>query len=170
METPLLLVVRHGPAEPAGAGGDAARKLTSEGRARMKGAATALARIVPKPQAIWSSPLVRARETAAILADAFAVEAPRATALLAPGFDCFRLAAELGEAGAGPFALIAHAPDVATFSEWLIGAAGEGGVKFASGTAAVLTLAAPGAGILRALYPLDTFAFSPRLAERERGS
>lgn len=154
----LLLVMRHGPAEAAGPMGDAARRLSPEGRAHTERAAAALARLVPRPQGIWSSPLTRARETAELLASALGAEAPLVTRLLAPGFDCFRLAAELGKAGPGPFALVAHAPDVAGFTEWLIGAGGAGGIKFGSGTAALVTLAPPGAGVLHALYPLDTFA------------
>jgi phosphohistidine phosphatase len=163
--------MRHGPAEPAGLEGDAARRLTAEGREQVRRAAAALARIVPRTERIWSSPLVRARETAELLAEAFGASAPAATPLLAPGFDCFRLAAELAEAGTGPFALVAHAPDVAEFTEWLIGAGGPGGIKFGSGAAAVVTLAPPGAGVLHALYPLETFqnASSPLLAQQGRG-
>lgn len=158
MTKSLLLVMRHGPAEAAGAAGDAARRLSAEGRARSQNAAVALARLVPRPQGVWSSPLARAVETAELLAAAFGAPAPQATPHLAPGFDCFRLAAELREAGDGPFALVAHAPDVAGFTEWLIGARGAGGIKFGAGTAALVTLAPPGAGVLHALYPLDTFA------------
>lgn len=62
----LLVLVRHGDAgEPlALPGRDAARALTSKGRRQAKRAGKALARLGLAPHDVWTSRLVRARETA----------------------------------------------------------------------------------------------------------
>ncbi|MGH8160595.1 MAG: SixA phosphatase family protein [Gammaproteobacteria bacterium] len=154
----LLLIVRHGPAEPAGSEGDAARRLTREGRERMRRAAAALVELAPKPDQIWSSPLVRARETAALLAEAFGVAEATPTPFLAHGFDRGELVVELERAGSGPYVVVGHEPDVSALTAWLLGAGARSRIKFGSGTSALVSFTSPGAGILHALYPLEAFA------------
>lgn len=71
-----LLVVRHGIAEDAdvaSAAGrnDARRRLTRQGEQRMRLAAEGLRRIMPRLDVLASSPLVRAVQTADILAAAY---------------------------------------------------------------------------------------------------
>ena len=62
----VLYLVRHGIAEePTLQTNDAERPLTPDGRKRMKEAAQGFAAISTLPTLILSSPLVRARETAA---------------------------------------------------------------------------------------------------------
>ena len=67
-----LYIVRHGIAETRGTPGipDSERRLTSEGRKRMRQIGRGLARIGLAPDRIVSSPLPRAWETAEIVADA----------------------------------------------------------------------------------------------------
>ncbi|HZO88935.1 MAG TPA: phosphohistidine phosphatase SixA [Chthonomonadaceae bacterium] len=66
-----LYFLRHGAAEEHHAGQrDADRHLTSEGRAEMQAAAAGLAALDPRIDAIYSSPLARALETAQIAAKA----------------------------------------------------------------------------------------------------
>ncbi len=67
-----LCLVRHGIAGERGAAypDDSLRPLTEKGRARMHVAAMGLHKLV-EPDAILSSPLIRARETAEILADVY---------------------------------------------------------------------------------------------------
>ena len=61
-------VVRHAIAEEALPGGDdAGRRLTAEGRRKMRGVVRGLRGIGVEPDVILTSPLVRARETADIL-------------------------------------------------------------------------------------------------------
>ncbi len=75
---PLLLdILRHGEAEPAGTGGDAARPLSAAGRRALAGLAETLAKEGWRPDRIFSSPLKRARQTAEIVRGA----APRAPAI-----------------------------------------------------------------------------------------
>jgi len=66
-----LYLVRHGIAEDAAAGtDDKDRALTSEGTRKMTRAAIGLKRLGIAPDVILSSPLRRAHETAALLAEA----------------------------------------------------------------------------------------------------
>lgn len=70
-----LLLVRHAEAEDAGNGGsDFERRLTAHGHASAAEMADGLALCVRNQVALWSSPLVRTRETAAYLATALGVE------------------------------------------------------------------------------------------------
>ena len=70
----LLLVIRHGIAvEPRSEDPetDAMRELTKEGREKMRLGAKGLRREIDAPDVLASSPLVRARQTAEIVADAY---------------------------------------------------------------------------------------------------
>lgn len=71
-----LYFLRHGIAEdyaPTPAG-DAARALTTEGIGKLKIAAKVIKSLEIKPAAIYSSPRVRARQTAEIVADALGLK------------------------------------------------------------------------------------------------
>ncbi len=81
-----LLIVRHGPAgdrdEWAKTGkDDDERPLTAGGIRQMRRAARGLVRLVGSDDAIGTSPLVRARETAEILGRAFEVSPDEAPAI-----------------------------------------------------------------------------------------
>jgi phosphohistidine phosphatase len=61
-------VVRHGIAEDAAPGGDdGARRLTPEGRRKMRGVVRGLRILGVEPDVLLTSPLVRAKETADVL-------------------------------------------------------------------------------------------------------
>jgi len=67
-----LYLMRHAIAHELGADGsrtDAGRTLTTEGRANTRAAAQAMRRLELDFDAIWTSPLVRARQTAEIVAE-----------------------------------------------------------------------------------------------------
>jgi phosphohistidine phosphatase len=67
-----LLLFRHGIAEDHGPDGrDDSRRLTDKGVAKTTAAAAGLARIATAPEVIFTSPKVRARQTAAIVAARF---------------------------------------------------------------------------------------------------
>ena len=67
-----LLLVRHGKAEDVSpSGSDAERVLSESGKRRMKKIARALSFIAKEPTTIATSPLVRAQQTAEILAHEF---------------------------------------------------------------------------------------------------
>jgi len=84
-----LVIVRHAIAEEretfARTGqDDALRPLTAPGRRKMERAAAGIARVAPEVDALASSPLVRARDTAAILAPALGLRRVEEVEALAP--------------------------------------------------------------------------------------
>jgi phosphohistidine phosphatase len=82
-----LLIVRHAIAVPRGTPdlSDADRPLTPEGETRFREAARGLAKLVEQPDAILTSPWLRARQTARIAAAAWGRLQPEETAALAGG-------------------------------------------------------------------------------------
>lgn len=74
-----LLLIRHAPAVRRGTAGmrDHDRPLTRRGRIRFRQAARGLARIAGRPDVLLTSPLARARATAAIAAAAFKRVTPK---------------------------------------------------------------------------------------------
>lgn len=68
----FVILLRHGLAEDAAAGTrDEDRSLSAEGHAEMKQIARGLARAMPRAEAIYSSPLVRAQQTALWVSKAY---------------------------------------------------------------------------------------------------
>jgi phosphohistidine phosphatase len=82
-----LLIVRHAIAVPHGTPGVAEndRPLTPEGELKFREAAKGLARILDRPDALLTSPLLRARQTAAIAAEAWGGIQPKPEDALASG-------------------------------------------------------------------------------------
>lgn len=96
----LIVLLRHGIAEEKGGKPDDERRLTRQGHEKMKRVGRALAEILPDADAIYSSPLVRAYETAEWVVKAYdgrlAIET---TTVLAPGHDPEEFRALLRRAG-----------------------------------------------------------------------
>jgi phosphohistidine phosphatase len=105
-----VYLVRHAKAEPA-AGSDAERALTPEGRARFERHARALAARI-KLRSVVTSPLRRARETAAILSKVSGAPVSEDHRLAAGAGDAGDLLALVREAPAGA-ALVGHNPEIA---------------------------------------------------------
>ncbi|HEY8233456.1 MAG TPA: phosphoglycerate mutase family protein, partial [Vicinamibacteria bacterium] len=82
-----LLIVRHAIAVPHGTPGVAEndRPLTPEGELKFREAAKGLARILDRPDALLTSPWLRARQTAAIAAEAWGGIEPKPEDALASG-------------------------------------------------------------------------------------
>jgi len=82
-----LLIVRHAIAEAHGASAkDADRRLSREGKQKFRRGASALAELVPDLALVLTSPYSRARETAALLAEAYSAHpAVHELAQLEPG-------------------------------------------------------------------------------------
>jgi len=109
-----LLLVRHGVAEPAARGtSDRERALTDEGRAKMKRIARALVRIVGSAEVLWTSPLVRAKETAALIAEEFEL-GPKETSALVLDASPQELFELLG-GSSGRAIAVGHEPHLSTF-------------------------------------------------------
>ncbi len=126
-------LIRHARAEGGSPGGDAARRLTPEGRAAFEAALHRLGGRLA-PTRILSSPYRRTLETAALLSAArggVEVEAePRLASGAATGAELLRL---LAEAGPGA-ALVGHNPEVAE----AIALAGAEAAEVPPGTVAAL--------------------------------
>jgi phosphohistidine phosphatase len=110
-----LLVVRHAIAAPRDATrwpDDSDRPLTADGVRRARRAAAGLKRIVKRPDLVLTSPLVRARDTAAILTQA--ARWPKAVECdaLAPGKSPDQVLEHLRRQGAKAecLALVGHQP------------------------------------------------------------
>lgn len=133
-----LYFLRHGSAEDAGpdGSGDAGRRLTEAGAAKIKVAARGLLRLDVRPDVLLTSPLARARQTAEIVARELRRELRLAEAL-APGCDHARLLELLAEQrGAASALLVGHEPD---FSQ-IIGALTGGRVLLKKGGLARIDL------------------------------
>jgi phosphohistidine phosphatase len=63
----VLELLRHGEARPAGAAGDSARRLTPSGRRSIEQLAASLAAEGWRPDRVFTSPLLRARDSARIV-------------------------------------------------------------------------------------------------------
>jgi phosphohistidine phosphatase len=85
-----IFILRHGKAVERGAKGfphDADRPLTREGRDRLRRIVKALKRMEVRPDAIFTSPYLRARQTAEVVAEGLGLGGYRIvdTEALAPG-------------------------------------------------------------------------------------
>ncbi len=120
---PLRLdLLRHGEALAADAGGDAVRRLSPAGREAIERVAERFVSEGWRPSAIWTSPLVRARETAAILARACHGLSIGIMEALTPDHDPEDALAELGAHGPrGHVVLVGHQPLLGRLARHLTG-------------------------------------------------
>ena len=108
---PRFYLVRHAEADQDPAQDDAARPLSTSGRARFAAHARALAAEL-RISRIVSSPARRARETAALLAEATGAPVEEVRALAPGRSDGAQLLALGRQLGAG-VALVGHNPEIA---------------------------------------------------------
>jgi phosphohistidine phosphatase len=121
-----LYLIRHADAQPLGVGGiqnDAERPLTPEGQKQCGPLAAALERQGIRLQAIVTSPLLRARQTAEGLRKGLAAPMPELHSCdhLAPGGRRRKLTRFLRGIGAESVAVVGHMPDLSLYLGWLIG-------------------------------------------------
>ncbi len=125
-ETFELYLIRHGLAEERGEAwpDDAKRPLTEEGMSRLRKQARGLARLGVTVDIVLTSPLVRARQTAEIIAAGLDPRPHLATIdSLAPDGSFAALAADLEKhARKARIALVGHEPDIGALAGRLIGA------------------------------------------------
>ena len=134
--------MRHG--EAGRHARDSLRALTPAGRA----ASERVARAIPtgwRPRVIWYSPLTRAQQTAAIVANGFGVQ-PEQREFLTPEDSPHRLIEVLqGYSGADPLLLVSHMPLVGVLTGILTGE-GEGSYFLATSDALCLEMEVAAAG------------------------
>ncbi|MBP8273309.1 MAG: phosphohistidine phosphatase SixA [Acidobacteria bacterium] len=121
-----VYLVRHAIAADAGDEwpDDTKRPLTRKGAARMREIAAGLVALGVEIDAVITSPLVRARETAELLVGALPNKpVVGVSTALAPGLDASSVAEMLSRhAKTGSVALVGHEPGLGEFAAWLIGA------------------------------------------------
>jgi len=133
-----LLVIRHARAAVARPGvPDSERALTREGAAHFEQTARGLARILDAPATLLTSPILRARQTAALCGAAWGGIEPRLEPALASGSVDDILAALASHASDGSVALVGHEPTVSHLVTQLLSAHREA-ITFGVGTAALL--------------------------------
>lgn len=143
-----VLLVRHAIAAPLGepASRDADRELTKLGERRFGVAAHALRAIAPRPTAILTSPLVRARQTAAILAKVWGGIEPIETSTLVAGEweDVCRALDPYGRKDA--VALVGHESWISRVTARLLDASHARAFAFRKGGVALIDVKAPRLG------------------------
>jgi phosphohistidine phosphatase len=106
-----LWLLRHGEAEPHDARPDFDRELTDRGRVQARNAGLALAALKVEVHLAFTSPKVRARDTAKLACEALGVEAVEHEPLAA-GFDADEALALMAAVGADQRVLVSgHEPD-----------------------------------------------------------
>ena len=140
-----LVIIRHAVAVPRGTPDmpDDERTLTAKGRRRFRQAARGLASAVRRPDALLTSPLPRARQTAQIAAKAWgklkAVDTP---ALAGGTFEELALAlAPYGEKDT--VAIVGHEPDLSELLARLLGTPPADRLTFRKGGAALVSVPGP---------------------------
>jgi phosphohistidine phosphatase len=114
-----VVLVRHGEAEDGSPIGDRGRGLTVEGRRAFREHARRLPAKI-RLSGVITSPLVRAVQTAEILAEVMGLEDVRVAKELSTDADPEDLVALAREVGAG-YALVGHNPTIAEALAMLVG-------------------------------------------------
>ena len=155
--TTELYLLRHAHAgDPEGwTGDDADRPLSAKGERQSERLGAFLAGVGFQPDAVVSSPKVRARQTAELVARQLGVEV-RLDDRLAGGFDATTVDSILADLG-GPSrpVLVGHDPDFSELLGWLARADGLTMKKGAFARVDVVGPVASGQGTLRWLVPPD---------------
>lgn len=135
-----LLIIRHAIALPRGTPGmaDPDRPLTAEGEKKFKKAASGLARLMGPPDAILTSPWVRARRTAEIAAAAWHAKAPTDTPALTGGDIAALEKALSGYGKTSTVAVVGHEPWLSALLAHLLGTGQEDRLVFKKGGAALV--------------------------------
>lgn len=132
-----LYLLRHGIAAERGTGqyaSDADRPLTPKGRRKLRRAATAMRAMELAFDVILSSPLVRARQTAELIAKALHCRHRlELTELLAPGASAEGLVRRLKQLKPQRVLLVGHEPDLSALASWLLTGGDELAIQFKKG-------------------------------------
>jgi phosphohistidine phosphatase len=157
-----LLVIRHAAAEDkeewARIGkSDDERPLTADGARDMAKTAKGLRTVVSEVDLIATSPLVRARQTADIVASTLGVEGVEVTDVLIPDTSLSTFATWLGgQEGHETVVVVGHEPDLGILVTWLLSGVEQPRVEMKKGAACLIEFdgkPAKGQGLLRWSIP-----------------
>jgi len=140
-----VYLVRHAIATPRELSGvleDRSRELTPLGIRRMRRQTAALARLNVVIDEVWTSPYVRATQTAAILSEGLALAtSPRVVKELAPGGDLLQLLQKLARhTHRTGIALIGHEPDLGILGTYLVTGTRHEAIEFKKGGVACVKI------------------------------
>lgn len=167
----ILLVVRHGIAENRETFGrvekdDDLRPLTEEGRKKMARGAQGLLTLIPALDLITSSPLVRAQQTAAIVAKSYGINVGETTRVLEPDAPLaqFPKWIETHE-DSEVIAVVGHEPHLSALVTWLISGVDDSRLILKKGGACLLEFTGRPHRAGAVLHWLHTPATLRKLAE-----
>lgn len=143
-----IYIVRHAIAEDTAKSGegDSARELTSEGKQKMKEAAAGFAKLDRKVDRIFASPLIRARQTAEILAGALKKTVEEMTEL-SPAHTPKEVCARLEELGKSKnVMLVGHEPNCSELASYLLVGPSELDIVFKKGSICFIEADKPAQG------------------------
>lgn len=140
-----LILVRHADAEPGdGYADDALRPLTRKGSKMQEQVAMALRKLGCRPQRVFTSPRLRALETAQITAEILGVAEPEEWGVLDGGYSADELLAKLGSCGDQERVMcVGHEPDMSQWSGRLLAGNQGMGVRFKKSAVLGLSFAGP---------------------------
>ena len=149
-----LLLIRHGTAEDkASNGDDAHRSLTEDGKREVKEAVKGLKTLVENIDAIGASPLLRARQTADIVAKGYGDLPIQIVPALTPGSDPASVLDWLEQnTSAKLLALVGHEPLLGVLVTWFMTGSSNSRVAMSKAGAALLEFSgrvAAGTGTLQ---------------------
>jgi|RhiMethySRZTD1v2_1073278.scaffolds.fasta_scaffold00225_64 phosphohistidine phosphatase len=158
-----LLVIRHadaGEADPRRYPDDRDRPLTDRGRLEHRAVATALVRMDLRPTRLYTSPLLRARETAAITSEVLGGPAPELLDALSDHFSMVHVLDVLAQQGDDALvACVGHEPSLSGLAALLLHP--QGAVRIAmpkSGVIGLESAGPPRPGSARLLFALPPAA------------
>jgi phosphohistidine phosphatase len=157
-----LLIIRHAIADDreewAKSGKpDGERPLTAKGMKRMQAAAGGLSRLVETPETIGTSPLVRAAQTAEIVAEVLGDVKVKPVEALSPSADFADLVAWLRSLKTnGTVAVVGHEPHLSGLACYLLTGRRESFLELKKGAACLIQLSEPPTpGVARLLWSLS---------------
>ena len=139
-----LIMVRHAIAmdrDEAQAAGidDEQRPLTDKGRQKMQKIAQGLVALLDRCAVIYSSPLLRAQQTAGVVAGHFSRAPVVPCPALSPGVEPGQLLHWLqARSGQTPAIVVGHEPDLSQWAGWALTGQAGGFVRFKKGGACML--------------------------------
>lgn len=156
-----VYLIRHGEAESGGYSvTDFERRLTPHGKKLVKKAAEYWKKIIPVPELIVSSPLLRAKETAEIVHGVFGVKSDITfDRLLAGNTDTDSVCEMINMAGVNSIMLFGHEPDMSHHLS-VMTSGGYMNAEFKKAMIARISFssrAAKGRGVLEFLIPAKIF-------------
>ncbi len=151
-----LFIIRHSLAVEmieSGVEDDAQRWLSSEGIERIEDISEGIKKLIPEIDCIFTSPFVRAEQTANIIAQAYSTPPPvEVTPLLQPGADISaidKLAQKILDDGKAAF--VGHQPDCSRIINELIGGTNPEAIEMRKGAVCRIDVKGaplPGSGLL----------------------